>query len=270
MTSGFGAFVRGADLPHLAERPESAAQVRAWLDEHHALVLTGVDVDPETFVALAGTLGPVRPARVRHPSLTGPAGEHLFVSVREGTSAPRAAMPDDAGHVWHVDYTFVDPPPRLSMLYAKTAPEGGSRTWFADMTRVYDALPAALKARIDGLQACHYSHPQGANELTPDTPPVALAQRQQGVRHPLVMRDPRGTPFLCLPARPDSLIDGLDEAQSRALLDALWPYVFAHGQIWDYELRSGEILVWNNQKLMHKRSAWPTHEERLLWFLTTQ
>lgn len=270
MDTGFGAHVRGPALEALLADPEAAARVKRLLSRHRALVLSGLHLDANELVTLASALGVVRPARVQHPSLPAPAGNHLFVSARSRSDAPPAATPDDAGHVWHIDYTFVYPLPKLSMLYAVKAPKPGSRTWFADMASVYAALPDTLKCEIAGLKACHYSHPHGASVLPDDAVPVSWEKRQQGVHHALVMDDDDGLPLLCLPARRDTPIVGWDEPTSRALLDTLWPYVESHGRVWDYELEAGELLVWDNRALLHKRSEWPITEERLLWFLTTQ
>ncbi len=270
MTDGFGAYVSGPALAQLLADPEDAAQVRALIQRHRALILTGLSLDANALLALAGTLGTVRPARVRHASLPVPAADHLFVSMRTPSAVPPPPSAEDDAHVWHVDYTFVDPPPHLSMLYAVTAPASGSRTWFADMAAVHAALPEALQAEIADLKACHYAHPRGAGEVPDDAPPVPWADRQRGVHHPLVQVNDTGQPCLILPARLDTPIVGWDEARSRALLERLWPYVESHGRVWDVALGAGELQIWDNRTLLHKRSAWPLNEERLLWFLTTQ
>ena len=268
---GFGVRVQGAALQDLPSHPDAAAQVRELLAQHRAVVLSGLQIDANELLGLAGTLGTVRPARVRHPSLPSPAGDHVFVSVRNAEALASPGAAEDSGHIWHIDYTFLEQLPKLSVLYAVKAPPDGSRSGFADMVKVYAALPSSLKDEVQHLQAIHYSHPRGVDVLPDDTPiSVSWEDRQKGLRHPMVMRDDRGLPFLCLPARRDSAIEGLDEAGSRALLDRLWPYVEAHGQPWEYELASGEMLIWDNRALLHKRSNWPLNEERLIWFLTTQ
>src|SRR6266446_618876 len=57
--------------------------------------------------------------------------------------------------LWHTDASFQDPPGRYSMLSAKTVPPAGAETEYADMRAAYDALPAAMKARLEGLRVHH-------------------------------------------------------------------------------------------------------------------
>ncbi len=270
LDAAFGVRVRGRTLQDLASHPDDAAALRSLVARHRVLVLEDVHLDAEALVALAAHMGTVRPARVRHPSLSGPAGDHIFVSLRDAASIPAAPPPTDAAHMWHVDYSQSAPVPQLSMLYAVRMPANGSRNGFADMVRVHAALPEALKQEIAPLQARHYTHPRGVDVQPPgEAAQLPWAERERGFAHPLVMHDPDGQPYLFLPARIDSPVVGLDEAQSRALLERLWPYVETHGTPWEYALADAELLIWDNRALLHKRSAWPLQEERLLWFLTT-
>lgn len=259
----FGARVRGHPVQTVA------GALRGLLARHRVVVLDGLGLDAEALLALARQLGPVRPARVRHPSLQGPAGAHIFVSARDAGSIPPGPTPADAAHRWHVDYSLSSPVPRWSMLYAVRMPPNGSRNGFVDMTRVHAALPQALKDEIHGLQVRHYAHPHGVDVVQPEQQTaVDWAARERGVAQPLVVHDDSGRPCLFLPAQRDSPVVGWDEARSRALLARLWPYVEAHGQPWEHLLADGELLIWDNHALLHKRSAWPRDEERLLWFLT--
>lgn len=260
----FGVRVRGLGAQAVAPA------LRGLLARHRVVVLEGLRLDADALLGLARQLGPVRRARLRHPSLQGPAGDHIFVSVRDAGSIPTDPTPADAAHLWHVDYSLSSPVPRWSMLYALRMPANGSRNGFADMARVHAALPQALKDDIDGLQARHYAHPHGVDVVPPDRQAdVDWAVRERGVAHPLVVHDDAGRPCLFLPARRDSPVVGLDEARSRALLERLWADVEAHGRPWEYRLADDELLIWDNHALLHKRSAWPRDEERLLWFLTT-
>lgn len=269
LASGFGVRIGGAALESLPQRPDVAATLRGLIARHRAVVLTDLHIDANQLVALAGTLGSLRPARVRHPGLPLPAGEYLFVGSRDASSHYVVPAPADAAHRWHVDYTFANPIPRLSMLHVVQAPAHGSRSGFADMGAVYRALPQSLKDRIEGLVAQHYQHPHGVDlRLSGEDIAVPWADRAKGVAQPLVLRDVEGQPSLCLPSRCDSPVVGLNEDESCALLDELWRYVEPFGDPWEYEQASGELLVWNNRALLHKRSAWPADEARLTWFIT--
>ena len=257
------------DGRHVLRDPAVAQGVDHALRTRRAVVLGNVALDADGFVALAALLGELRPTRVRHPSLGTDAGQYIFVSAHNGQAG--AARKEDAGHIWHHDYTFAMPLPRLSLLYGVNPPPGGSRNGFVDLAAAYAALPHALKQQADTLSAWHYAHPQGVDDLPAQSrAAVPWDQRNQGTLHPLVGRDTAGTPFLCLPAHHDSGVQGLDEGASAVLLGDLWRHALASGRPWDYELAKGEILIWDNQALAHRRSPWPIDKERLLWFISTK
>ena len=57
--------------------------------------------------------------------------------------------------LWHTDSSFKRLPARASLLYARTIAPVGGHTEFADERAAYDALPDAMKRRLDGLVAEH-------------------------------------------------------------------------------------------------------------------
>ncbi len=61
----------------------------------------------------------------------------------------------DAGHFWHSDLSYKEKPSLGSLLHARELPEEGGDTLFANMPTAWDALPADLQRRVEGLQAEH-------------------------------------------------------------------------------------------------------------------
>jgi alpha-ketoglutarate-dependent 2,4-dichlorophenoxyacetate dioxygenase len=57
--------------------------------------------------------------------------------------------------IWHTDSSFKRLPAYCSMLHARSIPPIGGQTEFADMRAAYDALPEAMKRKLDGLVAYH-------------------------------------------------------------------------------------------------------------------
>jgi len=47
--------------------------------------------------------------------------------------------------VWHTDMSYLENPPKASMLYALEIPAEGGDTHFCNMYRAYESLPDALK-----------------------------------------------------------------------------------------------------------------------------
>src|SRR5947208_7153912 len=65
----------------------------------------------------------------------------------------------DAGFTWHTDTSYRKRPSRCSLLYAKEVPYRDGKplgdTVFANTIAAYEALPEAMKQRVDGLKAIH-------------------------------------------------------------------------------------------------------------------
>ena len=61
--------------------------------------------------------------------------------------------------VWHADMTYIETPPKASVLHALEIPESGGDTYFANMFAAYEALADALKEAIDGRTAIHDAAP---------------------------------------------------------------------------------------------------------------
>jgi alpha-ketoglutarate-dependent taurine dioxygenase len=265
----FGTRVAGLQAQSLAAGSDGVATLNRLLDDHLVVAIADQEFDPNAFVAFAGLLGDLRPSRVPDPTLPEPARHHLFVSALSGPAAPSRPASADAAHVWHVDYTTQPTVPARSMQYARHMPTDGSRTGFADMRKVYEALPLTLKAHIEDLSAVHYAHPRGVDwQPEGERVQVPWEQRLQGKAHPLVGRRTDGRRYLFLPAHRDSPVAGLGEDESRDLLDTLYAYLEPHGAPWEFEQVSGDVLIWDNRAALHKRTAWPTNQRRLMWFLT--
>src|SRR5207302_4755883 len=57
--------------------------------------------------------------------------------------------------VWHTDMSYLPDPPKASILYALEVPPEGGNTGFVSMYAAYEALPADLKRRIEGMNLKH-------------------------------------------------------------------------------------------------------------------
>ena len=92
------------------------------------------------------------------------------------------------------------------MLSAKVVPPVGADTEYADMRSAYDALPAEMKARLEGLRVHHsiaYSRQTLGFEFSPEE-----ADALKGAVHPLVRAIPRsGRRSLYLASHASKILD---------------------------------------------------------------
>jgi len=164
---------------------------------------------------------------------------------------------------WHHDQSYMKEPAIGSMLCAFQLPDWGGDTYFANLAAAYDALPAAMKAQLEGLKAVHsYAYFNGTwsvptnDQQTDRTPPVL----QPVVRtHPVTGRkaiyvDPAMVP----------LIDGVPEAESQALLDELFDWIVRPEFVYRHQWQAGDAILWDNAATIHRRDAFDPESVRLM------
>ena len=253
-----GAEITGLDTG----RPDEAlrAQVEALMDEYAVCILPGQAIDADQQVAFTRLFGTLEPP----PAARGRRGERKFdlppevfpiTNMRpDGTFQPE----DDAARqyrlanaLWHTDSSFRQTGATYSMLHAKIVPPSGADTEFTDTRAVYDALPEATKARLDGLMTEHsiwYSRGQlGGYEPTPEEriarPPA---------HHPLVRVNPRNGRKGLYIASHVSHILGMDPVESRALLDELMDFATQPRFVYSHKWRVHDMVIWDNRFSMHR------------------
>lgn len=139
-----GATVTGVDLRQPLDAATRAA-LRAGVVEHGVLFLRDQRPDAQQLLDFAGIFG----APLRHnPYLPAADGHDGIESIE--TSATRTVSND----AWHADVTWVDPPPRFTVLHAQVLPAGGGGdTVFTNAVAAYASLPPQLAAYLETLTA---------------------------------------------------------------------------------------------------------------------
>jgi len=69
---------------------------------------------------------------------------------------------------------------------------------------------------------------------------------------------------LFLGRRRNAYIQGLDLADSEALLDALWDHATRPEVTWYQQLRVGDLILWDNRCVMHRRDEFDPQTRRLM------
>jgi taurine dioxygenase len=157
-------------------------------------------------------------------------------------------------------------PPDASVLYGIEVPEGHGDTWFCDMEKALEALPAALRARIVGLTCKHDSTRNSAGELRAGfRESYATPEEQPGAVHPLVRTHPEtGRKSLFLGRRRNAYIMGLPHAEGQALLDELWSHATRPEFTWIQTWKQGDVVIWDNRCVMHRRDEFDPSLRRLM------
>ncbi len=135
-----GAEIQGVDLRTIDDS-DFAAIHRAWLD-HLVLLFRGQELTDDDLIAFSRRFGALDWAPVQETGRRFVEGhpEIYVVSNVIENGVPIGSL--GAGEaVWHTDMSYLEAPPKASMLYALEVPAAGGNTYFCNMYRVYELLP---------------------------------------------------------------------------------------------------------------------------------
>lgn len=91
---------------------------------------------------------------------------------------------------WHTDMSYVPEPPMASVLYSLEIPSRGGDTSFANMYKALEALPADLRAAIEGRACNHDASTTSVGELRVGADAVADVRMAPGAKHPAIRSHP--------------------------------------------------------------------------------
>ena len=258
LAESFVGEVSGVDLNRLGAA-ETEAIKSAWL-QHKVLVFHGQHLGEDALVAFAETLGDVE-IHLRQTRTSGRREVLLVSNIRED-GKPVGRLGNQELN-WHMDQIFMAQPTAGTLLYAESVtPEGGD-TWFCDLGAAYEALPLALKAKVEGRRAVH-------SAATADRRVgIQLTEEQRlmapEVVHPLIRTHPlAGEKALYFSMNHTARIDGLSEEESLPLLDALRDHATQPRFVYAHHWRVGDLVLWDNAATMHRRDSFPDHYPRLM------
>jgi alpha-ketoglutarate-dependent 2,4-dichlorophenoxyacetate dioxygenase len=162
--------------------------------------------------------------------------------------------------LWHTDASFQDPPGRYSMLHAKVIPPVGADTEYADMRAAYDALPATMKAQLEGLRVHHsiaYSRQTLGFEFSKNE-----EEALKGAIHPLVRTLPgSGRRALYLASHASRIIDW-PVPEGRLLLRDLIEHATQRQFVYRHAWRVGDLVIWDNRCTMHRATPFEDAKHR--------
>ncbi len=253
LAESFGVEVVGLDLAAPLDDATFAAIRRAWF-ERAVIVFRDQSLSPAAQAAFSRRFGKLQIHVLTQFQLPDEPEVLLLSNEKRADGTPVGF--EDAGRYWHSDLSYDVHPSLGTMLYAVDIPPQGGDTLFVDMYRAYATLPPATKARIDGRFAFHsYTRNYDRNQSRPGARPALSAEqkaRLADVRHPIV-RTNEDTGRKALYVNPGFTwrIDGMDEDESRALLDELFAHAlkpeFRYAHVW----RPHDFLCWDNRGTMH-------------------
>jgi taurine dioxygenase len=167
--------------------------------------------------------------------------------------------------VWHTDMSYLPDPPKASALYALEVPPSGGDSSFCTMYGAWDALPEDLRAIALKLRVKHDGTYNSGGYVRAGVTPSDDPRTAAGTLHPLVCVHPEtGRQHLYLGRRRNAWLEGLPLDQSNALLDRIWDAATADALAWRHQWRAGDLVLWDNRCVMHRRDAFDPGSRRVM------
>lgn len=267
----FGIALRGVDLSQPLDDATFGEIERAFFDGQ-VLAIKGQKLAPAQFLAFARRFGKPEPHVIDQFHLSGHP-DILILSNRVENGKPLGLA--DAGTYFHTDYSYLDVPARVTMLYSLETPREGGQTRFANMYAAYDDLPDAMKKRIEPLVALHHYGNRDDLDETSRTvaSPLNAAQKDKvtWVRHRLV-RTHYGTGRKALYAVSGSSfgIEGMRQDEAIALLDELKAHALQEKYRYSHRYDVGDVVLWDDLATLHSATLTDPAMPRTLWRITVK
>ena len=261
-SAGCGAMVSGVQLADAND--EQIGAIRQAFVTHGVIFFREQSLSPEQHLVFARRMGDIVVNKFFMPLAD-------FPEIAEVRKEKNQQM--NIGGGWHTDHSYDVEPALGSILVARALPQSGGDTWFANLANAFDALPDDLKSRLRGLSAKHSNrHIYGEGGYYSQTD---LADRLGGrdrvgdAVHPVVIVHPEsGREVLYVNPAHTIQLEGMDEAESKALLEQLYEHVVQEQFICRFNWESGSVALWDNRSTWHFAQNDYPGQDRLMHRIT--
>ena len=276
-----GAEIFGLDLSRPIDESARLALYRAWLD-HGLLIFRETNAGAAEHVALSRCFGILEQHPV--PELWANGDPYLIELGRRHFGQAYVYNGDElrlGRFGWHRDTAYTPDICKGAILRMERIPPEDGETLFADSALAYDALPSAIKERIEDLEfkatirtsnlditsgtvwktvrAASKEEHDGMDAVNN----AGTAARYPSVIHPMVITHPESG-RKCIYVSPQQLdhVIGLPQNESDQLLEYIVAHVtderFRHTHSW----RPGDMILWDNRRFLHATLGYHPKYER--------
>ena len=257
LSENIGAEIKGVDLT-VPFDDKTYDSVHDALLQHAIVLFREQDITIPQQLSVARQFGDLEMHLVRsdaHPEY--PEVYVLSNIVKNGELI--GTSPTRQSGAWHSDYAYKQEPASVSLFCAKVTPKQGGDTMFANMYAAFEALPGAMKSRVEGLRwrtsaekrfvLLYPDRNVGADELAkfPD------------IAHPVVRTHPvngRKALFLGMSDVNSCEIVGLRVDEGRELLEELRAFATQPRFVYSHCWRAGDAMIWDNRATVHRATQW--------------
>lgn len=265
----FAGEVVGVDIAS-GVSTETAAQIEAGMDRYAVLVFRHQQVDDDQQYAFSEHFGPMERAT---GDIHQAAERRLSMKVNDISNLDekgavlaredRRRLFGFGNMLWHSDSSFKATPAKYSILSARTLPNDGGNTEFADMRAAWDALDPATQAACRDL-VCDHSQLYSRGKLGFSGWTEAELAANQPVPQRLVRRHAgSGRLSLYLSAHAGA-IHGWPMPEARVFLSDLTEHATQPDFVYVHPWRPHDLVMWDNRAVMHRARRYDTTQIREL------
>ena len=242
LTPFIGAEITGVDLREVTQ--EQVTGIRAALLKHQVVFFRDQTLNQEEHIRFARQFGELE----IHPATPKGQNNPEVLHIAHG--------PESKGreNMWHSDVTWREKPSLGSILKAVEVPAVGGDTLFANMVEAYERLPGDIKDKIAGKIAVHDIARVFAGRLNKTA--EQLRETYPVMEHPIVRTHPEtGANVLYVNNAFTSHIKGMDEDESKELLQALYRTALNPELQCRFRWKAGSLAFWDNRACQHFASS---------------
>ena len=258
----FGARVSGVDLSKDLDEA-TFALIDDGINRYSFLLFEDQDMDDATHIAFTRRFGQLEEEHVAYYSR----GEITYIG-RVGNINPdgtrvdaRQVMASTGNEMWHTDSSFREIPAMYSILSAYEVPDEAGETEFASARAAWNRLDDDTRSLIEGRVGIH-DYIYSRTKVSED----AVNEGQRTYMHPVRQRLVRQNPvtgeknyFVASHLRE---IEGMDAAESRALIDRLMAEATRPESVYRHRWRAGDFVIWDNRCLLHRGCGYDAEKYR--------
>lgn len=223
------------------------------LEKRGVLIFPQIDLSDAQHLAFSRTLGPIVDM--------GEGG--IYRVTLDPKITPTAEYLKGTFH-WHIDGFSDDVPARGSILSARKLSPIGGQTEFANTYAAYEDLPPERKAHLETLRVVHTMEATQRDVFPDPSEDMRAAWASFPPKiHPLVWTHRSGRKSLVLGSGAD-WIEGMDRAESKALLAELHAWSVQPAFVYRHEWQVGDMVIWDNCGTMHRVEPYPAQSGRMM------
>jgi taurine dioxygenase len=247
-----GAVITGVDL----SKPLSAqalAEITAAWHKHHVVFFHDQELTPTEQANFAANFGELDVYPFMNAVESNP---HVIPIIKEVD----AEM--NFGGAWHTDTSYVEKPPKATLLYAVEVPDVGGDTLFADATQAFHDLSDGLKATLERESGIYtpklvhgsegsYKQAAARNEMAQDYGGAAEIAEQE-FEHPLIRTHAEtGEKSVYCSLPHTHRIKGWTREESVPLFKYLTGICTQDEYVTRFKWKKGSLAMWDNRCLFH-------------------